>query len=265
MVTGGGDIYLKNCLKVRFLSNVREQFLATGKSWGLVGMHLYHAILLWGLSAGLAVLGAPNCGHYSFPIGGINATVVSDGSSLLDPSSLAPDVSPEDLEQALTRNFLPVGEGLVSHFNPLHLDMGERKVMVDVGSANTFGPTLGKVLENLVAAGLDPNSVTDILITHSHLDHIGGVLKPDGSLAFPNAKVFVGREDYEFWINASADSLQDDLPLETRQHFVNVAQTSLNAVSDRLEFFEPETEVIPGIISKDLSGHAPGMSGFLIT
>lgn len=224
-------------------------------------MRACNVILFLGLSALLTAYGSPNSAYYSFTVGNINATVISDGFTVSNATTSYPDAHPAALEKALSSNFL--SEALPFHFNPLYLDLGDRKIMMDVGAGNTFLPGTGQLLANMAAAGLDPNDITDVVLTHAHADHMGGITKPDGSLAFPSARVHLSREEFEFWRSTSPEELTN-LPMEIAQLLVTVATNSIDAVSERLELFELGDEIIPGITSKPLGGHTVGMSGFMI-
>lgn len=212
----------------------------------------------------LPVAHAANSQHYSFTVGDIKGTVLSDGYFEGNASDVLHDaVDPNLREAALSQNFLP--QKVISfYYNPLYLDFGDRKVMIDVGSSDKFGPTTGKLMENMLAAGLDPLEVTDVLITHAHVDHIAGLLLPDGSPAFPNTKVYLSRIEYDFWMNASEEDFPADLQPELLELLLGVAKMTLEAVKDKLILFELGDEVVPGITSRGAGGHTPGQVNYVI-
>lgn len=115
-------------------------------------------------------------------------------------------------------------------------------VLLDTG----LGPKVGGVLPlSLAEAHVAPASVTDILITHSHGDHIGGLLTKEGGLAFPNATIRMSAPEWAF--------------LQARG-----SKAVVDAIRPKVQPFEPGAEVLPGIRSVPLPGHTPGHSGYLI-
>lgn len=115
-------------------------------------------------------------------------------------------------------------------------------VLLDTG----LGPKVGGVLPlSLREAHVDPTKVTDVLITHSHGDHIGGLLTKEGGLAFPNATIRMSAPEWAF--------------LQSKGSKAVVA-----AIRPKVQPFEPGAEVVPGIRSVPLPGHTPGHSGYMI-
>jgi glyoxylase-like metal-dependent hydrolase (beta-lactamase superfamily II) len=69
-------------------------------------------------------------------------------------------------------------------------------LLIDSGAANAWHPTLGRLPEALLEAGVSPNEVTVVALTHAHVDHLSGLVDADGGLAFPNAaRVLVATEE----------------------------------------------------------------------
>jgi glyoxylase-like metal-dependent hydrolase (beta-lactamase superfamily II) len=132
---------------------------------------------------------------------------------------------------------------------------GEKTIMVDAGTGSLFGVKLGKLPDSLRAAGIQPDSITDILVTHIHPDHTGG-LTVGGKIVFPNATLHVNKKELDFWTNKSAG---DKASGPTKQFFSQVESTvGPYVTAGRIKIFEGETQLLPGIRSLPAYGHTPG-------
>ena len=77
----------------------------------------------------------------------------------------------------------PEGGAFRASCNAFLVIEGDRRILVDAGN----GSPRGTLLAQLRADGIDPATVTDVLLTHEHRDHVGGLFRADGAPAFPNA------------------------------------------------------------------------------
>jgi len=115
----------------------------------------------------------------------------------------------------------------------------------------------------LAAAGINPNDIDSVIISHYHGDHINGLLKSDNSLTFPNAEILVPAPEHKYWMDdgemsrASAPRIQD--------LFKNVRRVMRGEVLKHLRTYEWDREVIPGIIAEGTPGHSPGHTCHIIT
>lgn len=126
--------------------------------------------------------------------------------------------------------------------NALLVQTKDRLLLLDTG----FGPKVhGALLASLGVAGATAGAVTDVLITHSHGDHVGGLLDADGRLAFPNATIRMASAEWA-WMQKQASA-----PL-------------VKAIADYVRTFEPGAQIAPGITSVALDGHTPGHVGYEI-
>ncbi|WP_334189548.1 MBL fold metallo-hydrolase, partial [Noviherbaspirillum sp.] len=132
---------------------------------------------------------------------------------------------------------------------------------VDAGAAGLFGPTLGKLLDNLKAAGYQPEQVDEIYITHMHPDHVGGLMAGD-KMAFPNAVVRADKHDADFWLSQAN---LDKAPADSKGFFQG-AMASLNPYvkADRFKPFEGNTDLVPGIKAIASHGHTAGHAVFAV-
>ena len=198
-------------------------------------------------------------GYYRMMLGEFEVTALSDGTVALPVDKLLTNTTPGKVDQALKRSFLkPPVETSV---NAYLVNTGTKLVLVDTGAAGLFGPTLGKLLANLKAAGYQPEQVDAVLITHMHPDHVGGLVA-DGKMAFPNATVHADKHDADFWLSPAN---LDKAPAESKGFFQG-AMASLNpyVTAGKFKPFDGNTELLPGIRAQGSRGHTPGHSTYVV-
>ena len=121
---------------------------------------------------------------------------------------------------------------------------------------------VGRTLQNLAAAGVDPKSIDVVLLSHLHPDHTNGIRTADGSLAFPNAEIMVPAKDWEFWISdENAAKAQSNEMM--KNYFANVKKI-FAGIESKVTKYEWGKEVAPGITSIATPGHTPGHTSFAI-
>jgi glyoxylase-like metal-dependent hydrolase (beta-lactamase superfamily II) len=123
-------------------------------------------------------------GYYRMMLGDFEITALSDGTLALDVKKLLTNTTPVRVDQLLKRAFL--ANPVETSVNAFLVNTGTKLVLIDAGTGNLFGPTLGNLVNNLKAAGYQPEQVDEIYITHMHGDHVGGLMAGD-KLAFSNA------------------------------------------------------------------------------
>jgi len=151
----------------------------------------------------VAQAGAPQVktqapGFYRMMLGDFEVTALFDGTLDLEPKKLLTNTTQAQVGKLLDRGFEK--DAVPTSVNGYLINTGSKLVLVDTGAGGLFGPTLGNLQANLKAAGYQPDQVDDVLITHMHGDHVGGLVQ-DGKLVFPNATIHAGQEDADFWLN----------------------------------------------------------------
>jgi len=192
----------------------------------------------------------------SFTHGDFEVTVVSDGNLMLPSNLFAGDAPPEERKALFDAAGLG-GENITAAANPVVIRAGSDLILFDTGSGNGFQPTAGKLVENLVAAGIDPGSITKVVFTHGHPDHMWGTAT-EGGLRFPNAAYYSGGAEWDFWNNPD---LFNQMPPEMHD-FIKGAQKNYMAVKDRVTMLKPGDEIVTGIRALDTAGHTPGHMSF---
>jgi glyoxylase-like metal-dependent hydrolase (beta-lactamase superfamily II) len=201
---------------------------------------------------------------YRFKLGNFQVVSVSDGGTLLQPMKMlyAPDAS-EDEYRTTLRNHVREAEPEYSHLNTLFVGTGDNKILIDTGAGSMLGPGCGKQRVNLLRAGIDPDSIDSIILSHGHVDHVGGILNESGDSNFPNARFFISKEEWDFW-TADHVTIGQRIPEQMKEMAIHGAKHELAAIKDRVTFVKPGEFVFPSIEAIDARGHAPGQLAFRI-
>jgi glyoxylase-like metal-dependent hydrolase (beta-lactamase superfamily II) len=145
--------------------------------------------------------------------------------------------------------------------NSFLVNTGARLMLFDTGAGTLFGPTLGKLNGNLRSAGYQPEQIDDVFITHFHPDHVGGLML-DGKLAFPNATLHVNARDVAYWLDRATMAKAP----ESAKGFFEGAMASVNpwVAAARVQTFETDAVLVPGVTSKTSFGHTAGHTSYLV-
>jgi glyoxylase-like metal-dependent hydrolase (beta-lactamase superfamily II) len=191
--------------------------------------------------------------YYRIMLGDTEVTAISDGTVGLPVDKLLFDVDPQMLNSALANAYLTLP--VETSVNGFLINTGSKLVLIDTGAGALFGPTLGKLVANLKAAGYQPEQVDEVYLTHMHPDHLGGLMAGD-KLAFPNAVVRADQREAAFWL--SQDNL-DKAP-EDSKDFFRGAMASLNPYVKAGKFkpFDGDTDLGGGIKAVATYGHTAG-------
>jgi glyoxylase-like metal-dependent hydrolase (beta-lactamase superfamily II) len=117
---------------------------------------------------------------------------------------------------------------------------------------------VGRLPQNLAAAGVAPGDIDAVVITHPHPDHIPGLIDSNGGMLFPNAVVHVNGDDHGFW---TSDDIRGKAPEEFRVFF-DLAKKAIKPYADagKLQLYKDGTAFAPGVTSMFLPGHTVGHS-----
>lgn len=186
-------------------------------------------------------------------VGDAALQILSDGSISVPVTQLVRDVQPDVVRAALAEAG-PVVAATQNALNVPVLALGREVVMFDCGAGRNFLPSTGRLPQAAEGAGLDPASVTQVMFTHAHPDHLWGALDEFDTPAYPNATYHMAEAEWAFW---TAPDVFTRLP-EERHAFAAGAQRVLKALSPQLNRFRPGAEIVPGVTAIDTAGHSPG-------
>ena len=196
---------------------------------------------------------------YRTTLGNADITIVSDGDFTLTRDFLYPDPPPEEFNALLASAYRP-GDELLLPANAMVIDINGQRVLIDAGSGDKFQPGVGKLAENLRAAGIAPESIDAVVFTHLHPDHLWGATDAaNEALIFPNARFIARQGEYAFW---SSPDLPDQLPTEEMRNVTLLIQAHLDRLGDRLELVE--RDVLPGISYIPTPGHTADHASVMI-
>jgi glyoxylase-like metal-dependent hydrolase (beta-lactamase superfamily II) len=200
-----------------------------------------------------------------FRLGDIEVITVADGSLTFPlPDGLVRNATRNQVNEALEAAGMKRDEMKIV-FNPVVLRTSGRTLLFDTGNGESAdrgpdGPGLfGK---NLTSAGISPDQIDLVVITHFHGDHIGGLLLADGSPAFPNADIVVPEAEWTFWMSEDERSRAKGGRLE--ENFANVRRV-LTPLKDRIAQCKGDASVAPGVVAMSTPGHTPGHTSFVVS
>lgn len=195
---------------------------------------------------------------YRFMHGSAQITMVSDGPLPLgSPAGNFRGVPEAEITRMLHDNFLPTNTVVLEQNVPI-VNINGRLVLFDtgMGAIRMFGDRTGRLLTSMAEAGIAPEAIDAVVVTHGHVDHIGGIVAASGPI-FPNAQVYISEADFDYWTDEA--KLSGALGA-----FVKAARDNLLPVRDRLVFVRDEAEVLPGITAIAAPGHTVGHTIFMI-
>lgn len=207
-------------------------------------------------AAPMAKTAAP--GYSRLMLGEFEITPLSDGTVDLPVDKLLQqkaDKTTATLAKARLKAPLETSD------NAFLVNTGSKLILIDAGAGTFFGPTLGKLLANMKAAGYSPEQVDEIYLTHMHSDHLGGLVA-QSKPAFPNAVVRAAKMEADHWLSQAN---MDKAPEDGKGNFKNaMAALDPYVKAGRFKTFEGDVEVSPGIRAQGGHGHTPGHTTYVV-
>ena len=211
-------------------------------------------------TAAALAAGVQSPGVYRQKVGSFEVTALYDGTWFRKiDETFVRNAGPAEVTKALTDSFLQPGI-VPTSFTALLVDTGSKLVLIDTGTGGQLGPTTGHLPGALAAAGVKPEAIDTILISHFHPDHINGIKDKDGRKVFGNAEIHVPAPEWAFWMDDASMSAATE---GIRPLFLN-ARRIFRDIAAEVKRFEPGAELAPGVSSLAAYGHTPGHSAFAV-
>ena len=197
--------------------------------------------------------------RYAVQVGEIEVLIISDGVLPLPTKMLGHNADPALRSEWLTDMFLPQ-DAFDWALNVVVVRSSDRTILIDAGlglDPDLNLPRAGQLIKRLEAAGIDLGSVTDVVLTHMHMDHIGGLLV-DGvkDQLRPDLRIHVAAAEVEFW--QSPDFSHVSMPPGFPDALRSAAKRFAKEYGNHLRLFEDEYAVAPGVMVQRTGGHTPG-------
>lgn len=177
----------------------------------------------------------------SFQLGDFTVTTLLDGSVPRDDakSLFGADVPDDKFAAVSAENFIPADIAQF-FFTPTLVNTGSELVLFDTGLGQ------GGIQAALADAGVTPDQIDVVVITHMHPDHIGGMTTNDAP-TFANARFVTAAPEYNFWSTQDAGNRVGDL-----------VAAKVTPQAEKMTFLEDGGEVASGITAIAAHGHTPG-------
>lgn len=189
---------------------------------------------------------APMPSARSFQLGSLGVTTLLDGSFPRDgvKDIFGGGASEEDFARVSAENFIPADEATF-FFTPTLVDTGSELVLFDTGLGQ------GGIVSALDEAGVSPDAVDVVVLTHMHPDHIGGLMT-DGQPTFANARYVTAQAEYDGWLATGQNRVTD------------LMATNVTPLVEKMTFIGDGASVVPGVTAVAAFGHTPGHMTYML-
>jgi glyoxylase-like metal-dependent hydrolase (beta-lactamase superfamily II) len=199
--------------------------------------------------------------RYAVQIGEIEVLIISDGVLPLPTAMLGHNAEPAVRAAWLGDMFLPP-DAFDWSLNVVVVRSGAQTILVDAGlgiDPDLNLPRAGQLIKRLEAAGIDLGAVTDVVLTHMHMDHVGGLLVEGVKERLrPDLRIHVAAAEVKFW--EAPDFSHVSMPPGFPDALRAAAKRFAKEYQSQLRLFDEEYQVAPGVVVSRTGGHTPGHS-----
>ncbi|WP_299529194.1 MBL fold metallo-hydrolase [Ulvibacterium sp.] len=199
-------------------------------------------------------------------IGGFECTIFKDLMFTYQAKDYFINADKSELNDALNK-YQVDPESIPSPYIAMLLQNGNQKILIDSGIGFSEEPIVfkgktfvlkGKLKQLLAKENIDTDNITDVVITHFHPDHIGGVHSSDGQLVFRNAKFHIHQDEWDFWHTSKSDSQPPLFKFFIEKNITPLKNGNLNLITQDYQ------KISKGLISVNAQGHTAGQIALII-
>lgn len=232
-----------------------------GAAAGLAAAPLASTLLPAPAMAGAPMLGLGASTWRRFKLGSFELTMLPDTDAFIDGPFpiIGANAAEADVQRLMTDNLLPPSK-YQPGFTPMVVNTGKELVIFDTGNgADGFikRPDGGWLAAQLRPAGFTPEQIDVVVLSHGHIDHVGGMME-NGKPLFPNARYVMAATEYDYWTQEGVHTS------DIGKTMAAVFRTNVVPVKERISFIKPGEDVVSGIRSMAAPGHTPGHLAFML-
>lgn len=172
----------------------------------------------------------------------------------------------DELQPSLNKYNIASGK-ISSPFIAVLLQQADKKILIDTGVGFTEKPVMvrdkpvlfkGQLHYLLQQENIDKRDITDVIITHFHPDHIGGIFSENAQLNFPNAKFHMHEDEWNYWHSSQSANQPEQFKFFIEKNITTLKDHNLHLIKG------DSTDLLPGITAIKTDGHTPGQIALII-
>ncbi|WP_247237919.1 MBL fold metallo-hydrolase [Telluribacter sp. SYSU D00476] len=199
-------------------------------------------------------------------VGNIKTTIYKDTTHKYMAKNYFINAAPEELTQALTK-YQITPDNIPSPFIAVLLEQGDKRILIDTGLGFSEKPVMvgnnpvplnGRLNQLLQQQGIKGSDITDVVITHLHPDHIGGVYSDEGALLFPNARFHIHEDEWSYWFSSQSVNQPAHFRFFIDRNVAKLKDGNLHLIKGDF------VDLLPGVTAVKAEGHTPGQLALII-